>query len=173
MVVGFLNGLAGGKDSTIRRVVPIGERELEIPADTPHNVFAVTRATMKGLGYAPWYRNCIVGQTERQLTPSEAKELTQTPQGALSVVLKAEPHCEDPGRDILISGVSSEQLSFLREQTAKSLKLLLAQEGFSANKRECIAHQIRYAPDAQTLQLADGSVSVQEALMVAFLKRCS
>lgn len=172
MVAGFLKGLAGNDNSDPQRVIRIGEKTLELPDDTPHGVFAVTRAAMEQLGYKTWYRNCIVGQAERLLTPREARELGREPKSQLSIILKAQPHCEVPGKDVLNPEATSTQLAFLKEQTAISFGLLLAKEGVGSHRRTCISNKIRYASDVDILELANGSRPAQEALVLRFINRC-
>ncbi len=160
-----------------QRAVLIAGREVSIPADTPRNVFAVTKAAMKELGFKSWYRNCVIGQAERLLTPTEAKALTGTlnPQKetlALNLAFKVQPNCEEPGREVVDASATPFQLSILKAMGAKTTRLEFAREGLGPRLQTCGADRIRHATDAQILELENGSISAQEAVVLKLVKPC-
>jgi hypothetical protein len=160
------------------KIVRVGGRVLTIPTDTPKNVFAVTRAAMKQMGYLPWYQDCIIGQAERLLTPAEARRLMRAPKSKrndaeLTLILKAGPHCEEPGRATVNPNATPRQLSIIRFQSAETVRLLFAKEKLSSRFQTCASRQIRHATDAETLELANGSPAVQEAALLRLLKPCA
>lgn len=162
---------------TRKRVMVIAGREVTIPADTPRNVFAVTKAAMGQIGFRPWYRNCIIGQAERFLTPREARALAGSPNPqkerlALNLAFKVQSNCVEPGRDIVDPNVNSVQLSILRVQIAETVRLELAKERSSQRLQTCAANQIKHSTDAQTLELVNGSKTAQEALLLRLVKPC-
>lgn len=178
LVLSLLAGVAkevNGDDP--KKVVPLGGKKLLIPTDTPKNVFAVTKAALEELGYESWYQSCVLGQARSLLTPSEAEEFDllskeQRDEISLNLMLKAGPRCEHGGRDIIDPDATSTQLSYVKAQTAETFKQLLAKEGFSWHARTCVASKIKYASDAQMLELANGTLASKEALLVSYIKRC-
>ncbi|HET7588671.1 MAG TPA: hypothetical protein VFK14_00585 [Solirubrobacterales bacterium] len=174
-LAGTLNGFVQGAPD--QRVVVIAGREVPIPNDTPRNVFSVTKAAMEQIGFEPWYRNCVIGQAERLLTPAEANALTGPPNPqkedlALSLALKAQPNCEEPGRELVDASASSFQLSVLKAQEARTIGLVLARENTSRQLQACAENRINDSTDAQILELVNGSNAAREVLVLRLVKPC-
>jgi hypothetical protein len=173
-----LSACAGSDEVETIKYVPIGNKRVKIPVDTPKETFAVTDATLKALGYKPWWRNCIIGQAEKLLTPAEAKALTELPpskqgESGLRVALKATPHCEEPGRNVIDPDTGPRQLALLREQLAVGLKYLVIRDGATVTEQECVMDQARQMSGAQTVQLTNGQRGLQERLLVKLFERCA
>jgi hypothetical protein len=178
ILVGAVRAVTDDGDPQVKKVVRVAGEEVEIPNDTPTDIFSVTDAAMRKTGYLPWYRHCVIGQAERLLTPAEVAEYRSLPQAQretrqLQIVLKVQPHCLSPGRDVLDPQATPEQLAPLREQTARSMRLLAAQEGLSRDGQFCAARGIRKMSDRELIELSNSPVARQEELLEGAFKGCA
>jgi hypothetical protein len=177
LIAGAVRALTGGT-SAPRKIVRIGDTELTLPADTPKNVWAVTRAAMNQLAYRPWYRDCIIEQAKRFVTPAQARQFVQEPgsgaeRSALTLILKAEPRCERPGREAVDPSATSAQLSAIRDQIAEALRLFLEKEGSARRLTTCAVERMKHATDGQTLEMVNGTTAAREAVSAVLLNACA
>jgi hypothetical protein len=175
-LTGTINGLVQGPPAQ-KRIVVIAGREIPIPSDTPRDVFATTKAAMGQIGFKPWYRNCVIGQAERLLTPGEAKAVTGAPtprkeQLALSLTFQAPLNCEQPGREAVDASASSFQLTIIKAVVAQTVRLALAKENMSRQLQACAENRVKHSADAQILELVNGSNAAREVLALRLVKPC-
>jgi hypothetical protein len=174
---GTIKGITDNGASNGQKVVNVGGRQVTIPNSTPKGVFAVTKALMAKTAYVPSYQRCILRQAEHLLTPAEAEELVHLPaaererRGA-EVFAKAIPHCAKPGQKIVDPNATAAELEPIRAQTAQSVKTILAEGRASPSKRACVSDQVNQMTDASLIELANGSLAVQTAILNELLKPC-
>jgi hypothetical protein len=166
-------GSSGGGDTAT-----VGDQTITVPSDA-HGVYAETEAILDQLPYEAWYTKCVVDQVKKNLTPAEAEELAELPEGerdekAIQITSAAGPACEaEHHLPVVDPHASSKELDLLRAGYVSSLTSVAESKGADEEQVSCIEKNVEDLPTDELIGIANASKTAREGILLSIFKPCA
>jgi hypothetical protein len=167
-------GCGGSGDQT----ASLNGETLTVPSDV-HDVYGEVEAFLGQLPYQSWYVRCVVKRVEAEITPAEAKALSELPEAeregkATQVIAKAVPACEkSTDRPVIDPNSSSKELDLLRAGDLTSMNQLAEAHHFSAAQTACIERGFEELPDSKIIAIGNGTEKARDGILLSVFKPCA
>jgi hypothetical protein len=170
--------VAGCGGSSGDQTTTFGNQTITVPGDA-HGASAELEAILDQLPYEAWYAKCIVSEVKKALSPDEAEQLAELPEGereekATEITSKAGPICEAQHHlPVIDSNASSKELDLLRAGYVTSMKKVAESNGANADQTACIEKGFEQLPEKELITIGNGSKTAREGILLSVFKPCS